>query len=70
MVICEGRRGLERCDSCQYIEGCFDIYCECELKKISHFPNIISAIFRSATFNQIIQEFPQIQEIPRISKVL
>ena len=34
MVMWKVERGVERCDSCQYIEGLFDIYCECEFKKI------------------------------------
>ena len=34
---------------------------------VSHFPNIISIIL---SFNKKIQEFMQIQELSRISKVL
>ena len=34
MVMWEVLRDMEGCDSCQYIEGRFNIHCECEFKKI------------------------------------
>ena len=64
-------RGVERCDSCQYIEGWFDIYCECEFKKIwyiflnSHFPNIISTIL---SFSKLLPENPRIHADSRTFK--
>ena len=51
-------------------------YCEFEFKKIcyvflnSHFPILFQPFFPSASFYQKIQEFMQIQELSRISKVL
>ena len=51
---------MERCDTCQYVEGLFDSH----LGSLSFLP-----VFVSASFYKKIQQTMKIQEIPRKSKV-
>ena len=55
---------MERCDTCQYVEGLFH----------SHWGwvslRIFLPVFLSASFYQKIQQTMKIQEFPRKSKVL
>ena len=56
---------MERCDTCQYVEGLFDSHSmgKCEFKTFL-------PVFLSASFDQKIQQTIKIQEIPRKSKML
>ena len=55
---------MEKCDACQYVEGLFDSH----WRSVS-LRNVYLYFFLQA-FTSKIQESMQIQELPRISKVL
>ena len=64
MVIREVYMDVEKCDTCQYAEGLFDSH----WRSVS-LRNVYLYFFLQALTRKI-QEFMQIQELPRISKVL
>ena len=71
----EELRGVERCGSCQYIEGSFDSYWgSVSMRKYNIFPSthpiLFQPLFTLASFYHKTQESMQMKEIPRKSKVL